>query len=42
MRNGGVHLLKEARWTNTLGSIDDLIWDDEIAWFNLLAEGADS
>lgn len=34
--------LEEGKWSDALGSVDDLIWNDEIAWLDLLLEGADS
>lgn len=33
-----IRALEKRRGTDTLGSIDDLIGDDEVAWFDLLPE----
>ncbi len=34
--------LEESEWTDALGAVDNLVWDDEVSWLNLLPEGTDS
>ena len=34
--------LKEGEWSNALGSVDNLVWDDKVAWLDLLLKGTDS
>lgn len=33
---------KEGEWSNALGSVDNLVWDDKVAWLDLLLKGTDS
>lgn len=33
--------LEEGERSDALGSVDNLVWDDEVAWLDLLLEGAD-
>lgn len=33
---------KKGEWSNALGSVDNLVWDDKVAWLDLLLKGTDS
>ena len=33
---------KEGEWSNALGSVDNLVWNDKVAWLDLLLKGTDS
>lgn len=33
---------KESEWSDALGSVYNLVWDDKVAWLDLLLKGTDS